>query len=99
MPGRLRESRGGGRRTPRQARQVNGKVVDAVDIFVGGRSGPSAKHAVKIMEDVPCDKLASVLEGLVPYDTRDKLHRTVKGKIAVKQPQAPKAALSPQTAT
>ena len=82
--------------------KVDGEVVDAVDIFVGGRSGPSAKHAVKIMEDVPCDKLASVLEGLVPYHTRDKLHRTVKGKIAVKQPQAPKAAvpaLYPQTAT
>jgi ferredoxin-nitrite reductase len=56
--------------------KVDGQVVDAVDVFVGGRSGPDAKHAVKIMEDVPCDRLASILEGLVPYHTRDKLHRT-----------------------
>ena len=33
--------------------KVNGEVVDAVDIFVGGRSGPDAKLAVKVMEDVP----------------------------------------------
>lgn len=81
--------------------KVDGQVVDAVDIFVGGRSGPDPKLAVKIMEDVPCDKLASVLEGLVPYHTRDKLHRIGRGKTAVKQ-QAAKAAvltLSPQTAT
>ena len=66
--------------------KVAGQVVDAVDVFVGGRSGPDAKHAVKIMEDVPCDKLASVLEGLMPYHSRDKLHRTGRGK-AVTRPQ------------
>ncbi len=80
--------------------KVEGQVVDAVDIFVGGRSGPDAKHAVKIMEDVPCDKLASVLEGLVPYHSREKLHRAGRGKAAVK-PQSPKTALltlSSQTA-
>jgi ferredoxin-nitrite reductase len=71
--------------------KVNGKVVDAVDVFVGGRSGPDAKQAIKILEDVPCDKLASVLEGLVPYHTRDKLHRAGKGKPKVKA-QAPAAA-------
>lgn len=59
--------------------KVNGEVVDAVDIFVGGRSGPDAKLAVKVMEDVPCDKLASVLEGLVPYHSREKMHKT-RGK-------------------
>jgi ferredoxin-nitrite reductase len=64
--------------------KVDGQVVDAVDIFVGGRSGPDAKHAVKIMEDVPCDKLVSVLEGLVPYHSRDKLHRTGRGKAATR---------------
>jgi ferredoxin-nitrite reductase len=69
--------------------KVNGVVVDAVDVFVGGRSGPDAKLAVKVMEDVPCDKLASVLEGLVPYHTRDKLHRP-RGK-----PVARPAAVQP----
>jgi ferredoxin-nitrite reductase len=55
--------------------KVDGKVLDAVDIFVGGRSGPDPKLAVKIMEDVPCEKLPAVLEGLVPFHTRDKMHR------------------------
>jgi len=63
--------------------KVDGKVVDAVDVYVGGRSGPDPKLAVKIMEDVPCDKLASVLEGLVPYHTREKMHR-VRGREARK---------------
>ena len=79
--------------------RVDGQVVDAVDVYVGGRSGPDPKLAVKIMEDVPCEKLASVLEGLVPYHSRDKLHRT-RGK-AVMKPPAQKTALttlSPQTA-
>ena len=52
--------------------KVGGKVIDAVDIFVGGRSGPDPKLATKIMEDVPCDKLPSVLETLMPYHTREK---------------------------
>ncbi len=72
--------------------RVGGKVVDAVDIFVGGRSGPDPKLATKIMEDVPCDKLPAVLENLMPYHTRDKMHR-VRGKAA------PKAAVSTKPAT
>ena len=60
--------------------KVDGKVVDAVDIFVGGRSGSDPKLAIKIMEDVPCDKLPGVLEGLVPYHTREKMHRMRGGE-------------------
>jgi ferredoxin-nitrite reductase len=59
--------------------KVDGKVVDAVDIYVGGRSGPDPKLAVKIMEDVPCDRLPMVLEGLVPYHSREKMHRVRGG--------------------
>ncbi len=66
--------------------KVDGKVLDAVDIFVGGRSGPDPKLAVKIMEDVPCEKLPGVLEGLVPFHTRDKMHR-VRGA-AIKKSSA-----------
>jgi ferredoxin-nitrite reductase len=62
--------------------KVDGEVVDAVDVYVGGRSGPNPKIAVKILEDVPCDKLPAVLEGLVPYHTREKLHRGGRGKTA-----------------
>ncbi len=63
--------------------KVDGKVVDAVDIYVGGRSGPDPKLALKIMEDVPCDRLPMVLEGLLPYHTRDKMHR-VRGRVVKK---------------
>lgn len=59
--------------------KVDGKVVDAVDVYVGGRSGADAKLAIKIMEDVPCHKLPMVLEGLVPYHTREKMHRVRGG--------------------
>ena len=60
--------------------KVDGEVVEAVDVYVGGRSGPNPKIAVKILEDVPCDRLPAVLEGLVPYHTRVKLHRGIRGK-------------------
>ena len=55
--------------------KLDGRVVDAVDVYVGGRSGPDPKLATKLLEDVPCDALASVLEGIVPYHTREKMHR------------------------
>jgi len=56
--------------------KLDGRVVDAVDVYVGGRSGPAPKLATKLLEDVPCDALASVLEGIVPYHTREKMHRS-----------------------
>jgi len=45
-----------------------------VDIFVGGRAGPHPKQAVKILENVPCDRLPQVLENIIPYHTRTKMH-------------------------
>jgi len=50
--------------------RVDGKVVDAVTIFVGGKSGKGARLAEKIMEDLPCDRLPLVLESLVRYYPR-----------------------------
>ena len=55
------------------------KVIEAVDIYMGGRTGIDPKLAVKVMEDVPCDQLAQVLEFVVPYHTREKMH-PIKGK-------------------
>ncbi len=55
-----------------------GQIMDAVDVYVGGRSGPDAKLATKLLEDVPCDELPSVLAGMLPYHTRDKMHREKK---------------------
>jgi ferredoxin-nitrite reductase len=50
--------------------KVAGRVVDAVTIFVGGKSGKGARLAEKIMEDVPCDELPRMLEQLVRYSPR-----------------------------
>jgi nitrite reductase (NADH) large subunit len=60
--------------------KVNGQVVDAVDIFVGGRSGNRPEAGVKIMEDVPCDRLESVLEGLAIHVVREKTVDIVRGE-------------------
>jgi len=50
--------------------RVDGRVVEAVTIFVGGKTGKRARLAEKIMEDVPCDCLPAVLEELVRYYPR-----------------------------
>ena len=55
--------------------RVNGDVVDAVDVFVGGRSGPDAQQGKKLLEDVPCDVLPQVLERLVPYLSRNGIRK------------------------
>jgi ferredoxin-nitrite reductase len=47
--------------------RVDDQVVDAVDVFVGGKSGPNPTPGTKILENVPCDELPSVLERVIPY--------------------------------
>jgi len=44
---------------------IDGKIVDAVHIFVGGKVGKEARAAEKIMELVPCDILPDVLEPII----------------------------------
>lgn len=44
---------------------IGGKIVDAVHIFVGGKTGKDARPAEKIMELVPCDLLPDVLELII----------------------------------
>ena len=56
--------------------KVKGAVVEAVDVFVGGRSGPDPKPAIKLLEDVPCESLPEVLSHILPYHSRDKMHKT-----------------------
>jgi ferredoxin-nitrite reductase len=60
------------------------EVIEAVDIYMGGRTGIDSKLSVKVMEDVPCDQLAEVLEFVVPYHTREKMH-PIKGKKYLKK--------------
>ncbi len=44
--------------------KVDGKIVDGVHVFVGGRGGSDPRAGLRIMEDVPCDQLPEVLERL-----------------------------------
>jgi len=53
--------------------RIDGKVVEAVHIFVGGRSGPKPQIGQMIMADVPCSQLAHVMEGLVQFYPRKRL--------------------------
>ena len=47
---------------------IGGKSVDAVAVYVGGRSGPNAKEGTQIMELVPCDEaLPDVLATIVKH--------------------------------
>ena len=56
--------------------KIKGNVIEAVDVFVGGRSGPNPSPAIKLLEDVPCDVLPEVLSGILPYHSREKMHRS-----------------------
>jgi ferredoxin-nitrite reductase len=50
--------------------KVNGKIVDGVHVFVGGRGGADPRAGVRILEDLPCDELPEVLERLVRFFPR-----------------------------
>jgi ferredoxin-nitrite reductase len=46
--------------------KIDGKIVDAVAIYVGGRTGPNAIAGREIFETVPCDEsLPDVVAGLI----------------------------------
>jgi sulfite reductase beta subunit-like hemoprotein len=47
--------------------RVNGEVVDAVHVCVGGQEGPKATASTDLMDDVPIAALADALEPLVCY--------------------------------
>ncbi len=74
--------------------KIGKEIVDAVDIFVGGRSGPYPKESIKIMENVPCSGLPHVLESIVPYHARKKIHPIVKKRKAKKH-NKPEACIKP----
>ena len=44
---------------------VDGKSVDAVAIYIGGRTGPDAAEGRQIIDAVPCDELPDVVAGLM----------------------------------
>jgi ferredoxin-nitrite reductase len=50
--------------------KVNGKIVDGVHVFVGGRGGREPRPAEKVFADVPCDELPEVLDRLIRFFPR-----------------------------
>ena len=50
--------------------KVDGKIVDGVHVFVGGRGGRDPRAGQKILEDVPCDDLPEVLDRLIRFFPR-----------------------------
>jgi len=58
--------------------KVDGQAVDAVDVFVGGSSGPRATPGIKLLENVPCDALPRVLEGVIRHLDPEKVRRQLR---------------------
>jgi NAD(P)H-nitrite reductase large subunit len=69
--------------------RIGDEMVEAVDVFVGGRAGPNAKPGTKVLEDVPCEELPRVLEQLIPYISNKQTRRPAP-------PPVPAAAASPR---
>src|SRR5262249_49819484 len=59
--------------------KVDGKIVDGVHVFVGGRGGPDPRPGVRILDDLPCDELPAVLERLVRFFPRAQRKEPVSG--------------------
>ena len=66
--------------------KVGDEIVDAVDVFVGGQSGPNAKAGIRILEDVPCSDLPRVLEQVIPYVSNKRGARSLKKDVIVGVP-------------
>jgi ferredoxin-nitrite reductase len=47
--------------------RVDGQVVDAAHVCVGGKTGPKPVIAADLLYDVPCDQLAAAIEPLLSF--------------------------------
>ncbi len=75
--------------------KIDGKTVDAVDVFLGGSAGPEPNLAIKVLEDVPCDDLPQVMEGLIRHGG----FRTMRKQLRIALAQLPlRPALPPRVA-
>jgi ferredoxin-nitrite reductase len=50
--------------------KVDGKIVDGVHVFVGGRGGADPRAGQRVFEDVPVDALPEVLDRLIRFFPR-----------------------------
>jgi ferredoxin-nitrite reductase len=66
--------------------RVDGQIVEAVDVFVGGKSGPHARAGTKVFEDIPCDELPHVLERVIPYLSNKRTMPSIAPPIRPAQP-------------
>ena len=61
--------------------RIDGKIVDAVAIYTGGRTGPHAVAGQEILETVPCDEsLPDVVAGVIQsyrFDIEAREHATL----------------------
>jgi len=73
--------------------KINGEVVEAVDVFAGGDAGCEPNPPIKIMEDVPCEDLPTVVAGLVKHGAfkamRQQLRKTIEAEVAPAATSAP----------
>jgi len=73
--------------------KINGEVVEAVDVFAGGDAGCEPNPPIKIMEDVPCEDLPTVVAGLVKHGAfkamRQQLRKTTEAEVAPPATPAP----------
>jgi NAD(P)H-dependent nitrite reductase large subunit len=58
--------------------KIGDEIIDAVDVFVGGQSGPHAKAGTKLLEDVPCRDLPRILEQVIPYVNSKRVVRAMR---------------------
>jgi nitrite reductase/ring-hydroxylating ferredoxin subunit len=64
--------------------KLNGEVVEAVDVFAAGAAGCEANLPIKLLEDVSCEELPSVLAGLVKHGAFNAMRQQLR-----KIPQLP----------
>lgn len=72
--------------------KVNGEIVEAVDVYVGGAAGCEPNLSIKIMEDVACADLVNVVGGLVQHGAFKAMRQQLR-----KIPQLPVTGHKPST--
>jgi nitrite reductase/ring-hydroxylating ferredoxin subunit len=78
--------------------KVNDEVAEAVDIYVGGATGSEPNPPIKIMEDVPCEKLPDALAGLARHGAFKAMRQQLRkipqanGTAVASPPPAPQPA-------
>jgi NAD(P)H-nitrite reductase large subunit len=53
-----------------RSRRPSGEITDSAHVYVGGASGPDARVAKELLNDVPCEQLAESLLPLVQFFPR-----------------------------